>query len=195
MTPAAAAQAVKRCPKCETSKPVEAFARDRSRRDGLQPRCRECHAARHRERYAADPETHRQGSRDRRAANVEAERQRRRAYQAANVEGRRAYNAQRDPRHKKAHRVVRSAVERGDFAVGSCLFACEACSPPSDRRCNVEAHHTHGYEPEYHLAVVWLCPRHHKRLHADEDRLVGLALTVPADAPLPTLDTLARFEP
>jgi hypothetical protein len=34
--------ATKRCWKCETTKPVSAFSRDKSRQDGLQPVCRPC---------------------------------------------------------------------------------------------------------------------------------------------------------
>lgn len=43
---------VKRCPKCEEAKPLTAFAKNASRRDGLQSACRGCRGS----YYAADPE-------------------------------------------------------------------------------------------------------------------------------------------
>lgn len=35
---------VKACSRCKEEKPTDAFARDRNRKDGLQPSCRVCHA-------------------------------------------------------------------------------------------------------------------------------------------------------
>lgn len=36
---------MKRCSRCKQEKPVTEFQKDRSRKDGLQPRCRECQNA------------------------------------------------------------------------------------------------------------------------------------------------------
>ena len=43
---------MKRCNRCRETKPENAFGSDRSRRDGLSPRCRECHNAYQRQRQA-----------------------------------------------------------------------------------------------------------------------------------------------
>jgi hypothetical protein len=46
----------KRCSRCKETKPVAAFCRDRSKRDGLFIHCRQCSAEHHRVQRAADPE-------------------------------------------------------------------------------------------------------------------------------------------
>jgi hypothetical protein len=44
----------KQCAACEVVKPVSAFARARSRKDGLQPYCRECHSAKQKAHYRTE---------------------------------------------------------------------------------------------------------------------------------------------
>lgn len=61
----------KRCTKCGEFKPVEAFARDMSKRDGLHPACRQCRGAYARARYAANPEKFTSWRSDRKAANID----------------------------------------------------------------------------------------------------------------------------
>lgn len=46
---------MKTCSKCGQTKPVDEFNRDKNRKDGRYPHCRECHRADNRARYAADP--------------------------------------------------------------------------------------------------------------------------------------------
>lgn len=47
---------MKRCFTCGETKPRDAFRRDASKRDGLDPNCRDCSNARQRARRLADPE-------------------------------------------------------------------------------------------------------------------------------------------
>lgn len=71
----------KRCNRCQRDLPLDAFARDRTRRDGLQNRCRDCQAkaaARyleaHGERVRARVQSWRATHRDRRHAHQAVER-------------------------------------------------------------------------------------------------------------------------
>lgn len=50
---------MKRCPKCDTTKSADEFAKSKSRADGLQSLCKECKRALDRARYKAKPETYR----------------------------------------------------------------------------------------------------------------------------------------
>src|SRR5687768_11780653 len=108
---------MRRCPKCRQTKPRDAFARNRARKDGLDSWCRECHRARYLGQlppevlavrnckecggeftpvranhvfcsYACQ---YRQRDRQRYAADPEAERAKSRAYYAANREKKIAY--------------------------------------------------------------------------------------------------------
>jgi len=58
--------AVKKCPRCLTVKPLDAFAIDRSRASGRMSACKVCDAARSRRYYAANGDK----VRDRIAANA-----------------------------------------------------------------------------------------------------------------------------
>lgn len=63
---------VKTCTKCGETKSADGFARDRSRRDGLAPQCKECRRAYN--------EAHREEIRARNRAYYEAHREEMRAY-------------------------------------------------------------------------------------------------------------------
>lgn len=51
---AEAAAGLKRCPVCERDLPLDSYASDRSRKDGLMLRCRECDSIRNQQYYAAN---------------------------------------------------------------------------------------------------------------------------------------------
>jgi hypothetical protein len=48
--------ATKRCWKCETTKPVDAFSKDKSRQDGLQPTCKPCSKSARLDQLAKNPD-------------------------------------------------------------------------------------------------------------------------------------------
>lgn len=88
---------LKTCTKCGQALPLTAFYRDKSKRDGLHPKCKACHrayheanqeriAARMRAYVAANRETIRESKRAWWSANRERVRARQRAYKAANRE-------------------------------------------------------------------------------------------------------------
>ena len=49
---------MKKCPRCQETKELEAFAKNRRKKDGRQGECRSCKAARDRTYYARDPDAH-----------------------------------------------------------------------------------------------------------------------------------------
>jgi hypothetical protein len=65
-------------------------------------------------------------------------------------------NAHREAR--RAHDLVARAIRRGDLIRGQ----CEVCGS-----FRVQGHHDRYDEP---LMVRWLCPRHHRALHAEQRR-------------------------
>ena len=69
----------KRCPRCDTARPVEDFGVNRSHRTGRQTYCKQCTQGYRRERYVADPEVQRERSRLWRAENPEKYREAKRA--------------------------------------------------------------------------------------------------------------------
>lgn len=78
---------MKQCTKCGEQKPLEAFAKDRSRRDGLQRRCRECNAVQQKAYREANPDymkAHREANREHYQARVKA-------WNEANPDYRKAY--------------------------------------------------------------------------------------------------------
>jgi len=68
------------CAACRSVKPMDAFGIDKSRADGLYPRCRDCASAKSRHHHNESPERHNAARRERYYANhgAELERQRKR---------------------------------------------------------------------------------------------------------------------
>lgn len=114
---------MKTCSKCRVEKRVDSFSRDRARRDGRQPQCKECrnaHRAENREaildreraHYAEHQQQHVERSRQYRAANTESIRERRGAYWRANadaiLERQRQYYSENSDRILEQQREYRS---------------------------------------------------------------------------------------
>jgi hypothetical protein len=122
----------KTCPRCAESKPIEPFARDRSRKDGRQNKCRSCRS-------------------DYYHANSERLCQQRRDYNHRNANRASEYwqtNADR----QSANRLVRKyGITREEYdaileAQGGCCAICESDSPRKRgaRRFAVDHCHTTG---------------------------------------------------
>lgn len=136
---------MKRCARCQTEKPLDAFHRDKNRPDGLYHTCKACKREIHKARYWADPEAGRQRYRDWYAANSEQER--------ARSHGRRR-------NHERAKWLARRAVNDAIKCGRMKRQLCEVCGDPN----------THGHHDDYSrpLDVRWLCPKHHAAVHAGE---------------------------
>lgn len=143
---------MKQCTVCKELKPLEAFHRNRSKKDGRDCRCSACKNAKGRSYYHADPVR-----KEKIIASVKA-------YQAG--PGRELANATKSAYHtrhakkRRAHNLVYNALRRGDLV----KRPCERCG-----ELKVVGHHDDYDRP---LDVRWLCERHHKEWH----RLHGEAL-------------------
>lgn len=124
--------ATKRCPTCDTVKPISAFHRDRTRRDGRYATCAACKSAKMKARYyedvdesrrklrermramyAADPERFAAQQRELRRKDPEKFRERNRQWREANAELEREINAKAARRWRLANPdVKREAVRR-----------------------------------------------------------------------------------
>lgn len=77
---------MKRCPRCLETKSLDLFSPDNRTRSGVQSRCRPCQAEIARERYASNPERHRESVRGFAKRNPDEIRERNRRYRKANPE-------------------------------------------------------------------------------------------------------------
>ncbi|MGG7572565.1 HNH endonuclease [Streptomyces sirii] len=77
---------MKTCTKCGVSKGRTEFQRDRQKKDGLRPSCKECSRKRDRHRYWADPVPARERNAKYRKANPDKIRERAAAYYVNNAE-------------------------------------------------------------------------------------------------------------
>jgi hypothetical protein len=177
----AAEQAVKNCPACGETKPLDEFYRHRRQKDGRQPWCKLCHRARNRAWRRANPEwvaEHNKKWRDRHpgAANMASKRwkeqnsQRNRAAEKRWREQNPSITAAGHKRHDRRHperasarQVVRDAVRRGRISKPS---TCEGCDETFDKGL------LHGHHEDYGkpLEIEWLCTSCHTKRHKEEAR-------------------------
>lgn len=142
---------MKKCSCCGQLKPESEFQKRAASKDGLTASCRQCLKARDAARYPKEKE--------RRAAGNKAYTQTERGAQVATAAKQKwqAYNK----RKRAAHVALGNAVRDGR------VTPWPVCAVPE---CNhkPEAHH-----PDYDapLAVVWLCPSHHKRVHSQQRKI------------------------
>lgn len=164
----------KHCTKCNTTKPVSEFYRNRSNTDGLSCNCKMCHKAqikaftqtpygraaqcRHNHTEAARWARHQYKKSEKGKASarryrqtesckVAAQKQRRRPECKESMRRYRANN----PLKQKARQMVASAVRRGDMPRASTL-TCSVCNEPAK-----EYDHWHGYDEAHWLDVVPKC--------------------------------------
>ena len=145
---------MKACSVCQVSKPLDAFNRQSSKRDGRQSYCRECAKAYHKSAKCRQAERHYKQSPRGRAMRLrretspegrEAIRQYRRSYESQNREKRRA------------HKTTARAVNAGRLAPVTTL-KCADCG------AGATAYHHEDYSVP--LAVVALCRQCHVNRHA-----------------------------
>lgn len=95
---------MKTCTKCGETKSVDRFYRDRSNRDGMETKCKECKRVYY--------EAHREEKRAYDAAYREANREEKRAYQEAYRDAHREEIRAKGRAYGEAHREERNAMER-----------------------------------------------------------------------------------
>lgn len=138
---------MKRCFKCAESKPLTEFYKHQAMGDGHLNKCKECT---------------KKDTTNTRAARIEHYR----AYDRARGNRQdasylREYR-KKNPLKNAAHQLVSKAVRTGKLYPMPCIVCGE----------DAEAHH-HDYDKP--LDVIWLCPAHHKQLHAAQRKLMKAA--------------------
>ena len=127
------------CKVCLEEKPLSDFYAMKSMKSGHMSKCKECFK---KEIHAA------------RKRNIEHYREydRNRGSRMSNEDLRR--QRARHPEWVKAHRAVRNALRNGTLH----KKPCEICG----------ASFVHAHHPDYSkpLEVIWLCPLHHRQVHA-----------------------------
>ncbi len=132
---------MKRCFKCLVVKPLSEFYRHKNMRDGHLNKCIDC--------ALADVKKYRLGNLDR----IRAYDRKRGARQTH--ESTKAYRA-KYPERYRANNMLNNHLRAGNMS----RKPCEVCGSEE----KIHGHHDDYSKP---LDVRWLCPVHHKAVHAD----------------------------
>lgn len=136
---------MKRCPKCDSIKPLSEFSRNRTRYDGVNGWCKSCmkiiaETIRQRESYRIKQRlaanNWRQLPENKEKHRLSASRER-----------------LKEPEKIIARRKVRDAISQNRIT----RQPCSVCGSVTS-----QAHHENYAKP---LEVIWLCQAHHKQLH------------------------------
>jgi hypothetical protein len=176
------ALSLKRCTKCRTMKPQDAYYGDKRAADGCTSQCRDCLNASAKRRREEDPEL--------KARRLAADRSRYRRNKAHKLVAARRWNEEHPERHaenskdwrernpeqmaanrvlhrdkENARKVLARAVARGDIVRPE---RCEDCGGEGqayeDGRSPIQGHHEDYDKP---LEVAWLCRRCHGARHRE----------------------------
>lgn len=100
---------VKTCTKCGEPKPLDAFAKDKQKRDGLTPRCKACRRADDRRYMSSEASKEKARERLRRHMQTERGQETRKRYVESTPEKQRAYKIAYRARHPDAARLYYEA--------------------------------------------------------------------------------------
>ena len=133
---------MKTCSKCKIEKPICCFAKNKTRKDGLQHYCKECKSALKRKYAQTDAckksnRKYKQGDKGKAAAKKH------------DLSRRKKY-----PQKYKARYKVANAIKR-DWLIPQ---PCEKCGSTK----KTEGHHEDYDKP---LETIWLCKKHRRELH------------------------------
>lgn len=189
--PRALSETEKRCSRCREVKPLAAFGRCASERDGLQYACRACLSAaqklrlakltpdqrerkrsyarkdyaKHRDRRLEWHHRYREESRD----VVIASDKRSKAKRAEDIRNRKIVARRLEPQKHYAQGISKKAIRCGVLIPGKCEVGTQCLGA-------IQGHHDDYLRP---LSVRWMCRRHHQQWHAENGP--GLNGTAPVD--------------
>lgn len=135
---------IKKCFKCEESKPIDEFYKHKAMADGHLNKCKSC--------TKSDVFNRRHGDGREKVLAYD----RKRATNPIRIKAAKKVRAdwiKKHPERRSAQNAVTNAVRKGLLTPLPC-FECGE---------KAEAHHPDYSKP---LDVVWLCPSHHKQTHA-----------------------------
>ena len=133
----------KKCCKCQLTKPISEYYKDKSRPDGYHRRCRDCQRLHVRESRERNPQTYKRKDQSYYARNREQ------------IIRKRLEHYRRNRKKYLAYQKVKTALYKGIIE----RQPCEECNDPKSM-----AHHDDYNKP---LEVRWLCSTHHQRWHAE----------------------------
>ena len=159
---------LKICTKCRAQKPLEAFYRERSRRDGLRPWCKSCTNAAIAARAMAHPEAKKQSDQAYYEANKSRRHEQTRQWRSRNPERFREIQRASNHRFRSNHPGANAA----HLAVERALKTGTLVRPSRCERCNLECPRLRAHHVDYaqQLAVAWFCEPCHRHHHQNEEK-------------------------
>lgn len=133
---------MKICNKCSIAKEESEYHKHSMAKDGLRGYCKICACKMRHERYINNVE--KESNNVKKWNNLN-----RGKVNAININWRK-----RNPNKRKAHIIVTNAISLGKLV----RKPCEICGNPKSH-----AHHKDYSKP---LEIIWLCPKHHKKIHS-----------------------------
>lgn len=141
----------KLCCTCQKEKPINNFTKDKSRKDGFYPRCKECHSS-----YYRNNLLHERSVRKEYRIKLKLDPAKYKTYRASHGVSVKRYN-ELNPSKIKAASAVNRAIKQGKLNRAD---KCSECYV----ECKTEAHHD-SYDFENWLNVRWLCRQCHAIHH------------------------------
>lgn len=143
-----------RCSKCGIDKPEDDFGWSNIKLGKRQDICRACFSLYNKQRYQEKKE------------KIKADVKKYREENPEKVFQMRLAKALAEPSHKRAYKVVESALKAGVLVNPQKCSIC-GCEPPEHR---IEAHHADYTKP---LDVIWVCTPCHRALDAERREKEG----------------------
>ena len=138
-------EATKKCPRCNDTKAISEFHKNRSNKDGLQSCCKTCGS--NYKKTEKGKITHRKSNEKYRNS----------------VKGKIAHRltdkrfSVRHPNQRKAKHAINNTIQAGKL-ISSRFLLCHYCSKPAQ-----QYHHFLGYEPKHWFDVVPVCISCHSK--------------------------------
>ena len=144
---------MKQCYKCKDWLPDLDFWRDKSRRDGLGSKCKDCKKRYMKGYYEQNKEEFKAACVRYRKTHLGEGVAYRRANRPRINERTRLYR-ERNPEKAKARKRAQTARLKGKLIAEP----CKVCGTTED----IQMHHHQGYDRAHWYDVQWLCGRHHR---------------------------------
>lgn len=132
---------MKKCTTCKVEKPKSEFYKDANKSDGLYSRCKLCHTATVKQYHQKHHDAHAEAQRRWYGNNRESA-----LLMYKNIR-------ENNPQKTRARDAVNNAIKHGRIVRLPCA------------ECGNEKTHAHHDDYNKPLQVIWLCPKHHKKLH------------------------------
>jgi 5-methylcytosine-specific restriction endonuclease McrA len=151
------------CKRCNSSKPVDSFGKDRHARDGLYHWCKECQREDQRVRRAANPDHYRRLNREQDARR----REKRKEYRALKRDERRKYNADWQKNNPEKYRAKQRRWAEKNREKANAINRTFLKNNPQKRRAYRDAYYE-KYPEKLRLSRIARMERRRARMKAAE---------------------------